>query len=242
MKRSSWKIAVACCIALPFSSADVFARLRRRRGHLSRPRQSSGWRWCSSPCRSAARAARSGRWRRGAHPGGGGGGPRLGVAAGGGGRPAGGGAAPHAAAPLERRAPAGGGRQFSGGGGGPHPGGAIGGGGRPAGGGGGVPHAAAPAPVVRAPAGGGAGRQFSGGIGAPRPGERPDTLRRSVAPRPSVIRIFPRELRVALRTPADVLPRASVRRRVSTRARRAVRGRRQARGLQPSAQWRDSTR
>ena len=67
----------------------------------------------------------------------------------------------------------------------------------------------------------------------PRPAA-PDTLRRSVAPRPSVIQIFPRELRVALRTPPDVLPREFVRRRVSTRARRPVCDRRQARGWEPS--------
>jgi hypothetical protein len=54
------------------------------------------------------------------------------------------------------------------------------------------------------------------------PVEVADMLRRSVAPQPSVIRTFPRELRVALRAPPDILPRASVRRRVSTRARRPV--------------------
>ena len=89
---------------------------------------------------------------------------------------------------------------------------AGGGGGGAAGGGGGAPHAAAPA------------RRFALRAVEEQPvfREVADTLRRSVAPRPSVIRTFPRDRRAALRAPPDSLPRASVRRRGSTRARRSV--------------------
>jgi len=98
MKRTSWKIALACCIAITFSSADVFAR-------------------------GFAGGAGISHGGGGGHPGGGGG-ARPGGAGGGGGRPPGGGAPHAAAAAPAARAPAGGGggRQFSGGGGGPRPG------------------------------------------------------------------------------------------------------------------------
>lgn len=143
MKRTSWKIAVACCIAFSFSSADLFAR-----GFAG-----------------GAGISKGGGGGGGGHPGGGGGG---GVAhpGGGGGRPPGGGGAPRSPAGVPAaRAPAGGGGHPGGGGGGgtAHLGG---GGGRPAGGGG-VPRAPAVGPAARAPAGGGAAHFPGGGGRAP---------------------------------------------------------------------------